>query len=250
MLAPLSFLLQQKRIPSSYLLLMQPGSGVPFTVPYTSPGTSASRAASSRALPTLQWHCAPLAVYPAAFYNVISTKSHPTTFPDQRLCLLDTSSNSLAAILSFTCSVLQTQLQVTPLLQQAGEILCIWGKGSPWTWLLWRKVPCRGDRKPQATADPRVSARKGIRMEQASHEVQAQGRKADIVSEAPLLHSELNIKQHLPPHCPQGHTGQLPLPRAAAGALHHHPGSGSRQQTPAEDGGALSRLEEYVFPLW
>lgn len=48
MLAPLSFLLQQKRIPSSYLLLMQPGSGAPFTVPYTSPGTWASRAASSR----------------------------------------------------------------------------------------------------------------------------------------------------------------------------------------------------------
>lgn len=36
---------------------------------------------SAGALPTLQWHCAPMAVYPAAFCNVISTKSQPTTFP-------------------------------------------------------------------------------------------------------------------------------------------------------------------------
>lgn len=36
---------------------------------------------SPGALPTLQWNCAPMAAYSAAFCDVISTKSHPTMIP-------------------------------------------------------------------------------------------------------------------------------------------------------------------------
>lgn len=82
----------------------------------------------------------------------------------------------------------------------------------------WRRCwPCRGDRKPQVTADPRVNARKGIRMEQASHEVQAQGRKADIVCEAPLAQCT-NINSPFPLTAPRITQGSSPCPGSSWGS--------------------------------
>lgn len=70
-----------KMLPRSYLLLMQPGTGAPSTVPHTSPGTWASRAALTRGYAHPAVALCPMEAYSAAFCNVISTKSHPTTFP-------------------------------------------------------------------------------------------------------------------------------------------------------------------------
>lgn len=85
-------------------------------------------------------------------------------------------------------------------------------------------------------------------MKQASHEVQAQGRKADIVCEAPLLHSALTSTAPSLSLLPGSHRAAPPA-LAAAGALHHRAGSG-RQAAHSRGWDALSRQEKHFFPLW
>lgn len=123
---------------------MQPGSGAPSTVPCTSPGTWASRAAFTRgsAHPAgaLCHHGSCILhrdLHQILSHHVSCSCDCPRTLLHGHLSDMKgvSSSNPLAVTLLFTCLMLQMQLQVTSLLQKAGEIFCIQGKGSPWTWL-------------------------------------------------------------------------------------------------------------------
>lgn len=81
MLAPTSFFLQQKRCSQ---LLPSPDARLRWTLHcalHKSCHSGQQSCFHQGLQPTLQWHCAPMAAYPAAFCNVITTKSHPTMYP-------------------------------------------------------------------------------------------------------------------------------------------------------------------------
>lgn len=127
----------------------------------------------------------------------------------------------------------QAKLHVTSVLSQKAEAACARGEGRPRA-----QLSRTGGRKPGVRADPQVNARKGKGTEQASHEVRAQGRKADIVPEAPLSHSASNGTFHLT--APRVRQGRL-LPARGSRRPSRHAGRGGEAADGTEGIGVLPR---------